>query len=52
MSGRFTFTLTEREASVLLDALDAATVTPPPDAGWGRDAYADLAGMLAERIAW
>jgi hypothetical protein len=52
MSDRFTFTLTERDVSVLLDALEHATVSPPPDSGWGRDVYGELIDMLESRIAW
>jgi hypothetical protein len=50
MSDRFTFTLTERDISVLLDALDHATVSPPVDSGWGRDTYASLSALLEARI--
>jgi|DEB0MinimDraft_10_1074344.scaffolds.fasta_scaffold48109_4 hypothetical protein len=52
MSDRFRFTLTERDISVLLDALEHATVSPPPDCGWGRDAYAGLSAVLEARIEW
>ena len=52
VTDRFTFTLTERDISVLLDALEHATVSPPPDSGWGRDTYAGLSALLEARIEW
>jgi len=52
VTNRFTFTLTERDISVLIDALEHATVSPPPDCGWGRDTYAGLSAVLEARIEW
>ena len=51
-SGKFTFVLTEREVSAMLDALDAAVEQPPAGSTFGRDYFADLAGMVNVRLSW
>lgn len=51
-SGKFTFILTEREVSAMLDALDAAAVQPPADTKFRADYFADLAGMVNARLSW
>lgn len=52
MTGRFTFTLTEKELTIILDALDACSVAPPPDSGWGSDVFGELAAVLEARLQW
>lgn len=52
MTGRFTFILTERDISVMLDAVEAAVVSPPPDTPWCRDDYAELGAALQDRLRW
>ena len=51
MSGKFTFVLSEREASMVLDALDYAAGEPGSGA-FTPEAYSELAALVAERLAW
>jgi hypothetical protein len=53
MTNRFTFVLSEREVSIILDALDLTIGHDPLDrTGFTRDDFADMSALLAERIAW
>ena len=52
MSGRFTFVFTEREVSLMLDALEFMVEACPGNLRWTRDEYAELAGEFAYRFSW
>lgn len=52
VTGRFTLTLSERELSLILDAVEACMVTPPEGTPWSWTDYATVAGQLQDRLAW
>lgn len=52
MTGRFTFVVSEKEASILLDAVEQSMVCPPTDSVFSQEDFAEVAAMLAERLAW
>ena len=52
MSGRFTFVFTEREGSLMLDALEFMVEACPGGLPWAREDYAELASELAYRFSW
>lgn len=52
MGGSFHLTLTERDMSMILDALEHCMVAAPDGSPWSWTDYATLAGTIQERIAW
>lgn len=52
MSGSFHMVLTERELSMILDALEHCLAAPPDGSPWSWTDYAMVAGTIQERIAW
>jgi hypothetical protein len=52
MHGPFQFGLSEREVALLLDALDAASVSPPEGSEFRASEFAELSAELAERTAY
>ena len=50
--GRFTFVLTERDVSLLLDALDAAVINPPSGSTFSRENFAQMMEYVEWRLSW
>jgi hypothetical protein len=52
MGGSFHMVLTEREISMILDALEQCMVARADGSPWSWTDYATLAGTIQERISW
>ena len=52
VTGRFTFVFTEKEVSLMLDALEFMVEACPGNLPWTREEYAELAGEFAYRFSW